>query len=59
MEIASGWHVGDSCNSLDEETFGEHIVIDFFKSKLTLVIFREILSPKKSQFLDFCNLFYF
>ena len=59
MEITSGWNVGDSCNLLDEETLDEQIVIDSFKSKLTLVIFREIFSPKKSQFLDLCKLFYF
>ena len=59
MEITSGWNVGDSYNLLDEETLDEQIVIDFFKSKLRLVIFREIFSPKKSQFLDLWKLFYF
>ena len=47
MEITSGWNVGDSCNLLDEETLDEQIMIDFFKSKLILVIFREIFSLKK------------
>jgi len=36
MEIASGWHIGDSCNSLEEETFGDQIMFDFLRSKLHL-----------------------